>query len=44
MRESWAVYQSVSVPGAGDRLPEMPEEEKLIGAFEREMRTKPENR
>jgi transglutaminase-like putative cysteine protease len=44
MRESWAVYRSVSVPGAGDRLPEMPEEEKLIGAFEREMRTKPENR
>jgi hypothetical protein len=37
MGESWAVYRSVSVPGAGDRLPEMPEEETLISAFEREM-------
>jgi hypothetical protein len=39
MGESWAVYRSVSIPGAGDRLPEMPEEEKLIGAFEKEMGT-----
>jgi hypothetical protein len=37
MRESWAVYRSMSVSGAGDRLPEMPDEEKVIGAFEREM-------
>jgi hypothetical protein len=38
MRESWALYRSVSVPGAGDRLPEMPDETALMSAFEKEMR------
>jgi hypothetical protein len=34
MRNSWAVYPPVSVPGAGDRLPDMPEEAEIIRLFE----------
>jgi hypothetical protein len=33
MRESWAVYPSVTVPEAGDRLPVVPEEEEISGRF-----------
>ncbi|AEF84021.1 putative tetratricopeptide TPR_2 repeat protein [Treponema primitia ZAS-2] len=33
MGESWQVYRSVSVPGAGDRMPEMPDEEEILRAF-----------
>jgi hypothetical protein len=38
MRESWAVYPSVSVPAAGDRLPLLPEEAVFLRAFDREAR------
>jgi hypothetical protein len=34
MRESWELYQPVSVPGAGDRLPAMPEEGEILKRFE----------
>jgi hypothetical protein len=34
MQTSWASYQPVSVPGAGDRLPSMPGETELIRAAE----------
>jgi hypothetical protein len=30
MRESWAVYPPVTAPGAGDNLPNLPEEETEI--------------
>jgi hypothetical protein len=33
MRESWAVYPSVTVPEAGDRLPDLPEEAEIAGRF-----------
>jgi hypothetical protein len=29
MRESWALYPPVTVPEAGDRLPDLPEEGEL---------------
>jgi hypothetical protein len=34
MRESWQLYQPVSVPGAGDRLPAMPEEGAILRRLE----------
>jgi hypothetical protein len=37
MRESWTVYPPVSVPGAGDRLPDMPEEREILRQFEAAM-------
>jgi transglutaminase-like putative cysteine protease len=37
MRESWDLYQPVSVPGAGDRLPTMPEESEIVRRFGAEM-------
>jgi hypothetical protein len=37
MRESWNLYQPVSVPGAGELLPAMPEDERIIQAFEAEL-------
>jgi hypothetical protein len=30
MRESWALYPPVTVPEAGDRLPELPEERDIV--------------
>jgi hypothetical protein len=33
MRESWGLYQPVSVPGAGDRLPAMPDESEILRRF-----------
>jgi hypothetical protein len=33
MRESWAVYPPVTVPGAGDNLPLVPEEGEIIKRF-----------
>jgi hypothetical protein len=46
MRESWAVYPPVTAPGAGNRLPDLPEEGAFSGAVEREMKKleRPENR
>ena len=38
MRESWAVYPPVTAPGAGDNLPDVPEERTFTGAVEREMK------
>jgi hypothetical protein len=38
MRESWADYPSVTVPEAGDNLPDAPEEETFVGAVEREIK------
>jgi hypothetical protein len=38
MRESWALYPPVTMPEAGDNLPDVPEEETFTGAFEREMK------
>jgi hypothetical protein len=38
MRESWAVYPPVTVPEAGDNLPDVPEERAFTGAVEREMK------
>jgi hypothetical protein len=38
MRESWAVYPPVTAPGAGDNLPDVPEEKTFTGAVEREMK------
>jgi hypothetical protein len=32
MKDSWTVYPAVSVPGAGDRLPAMPEEAAILRA------------
>ena len=37
MHESWGSYRSVSVPEAGNRLPEMPDEDEIVRAFEKEM-------
>jgi hypothetical protein len=37
MHDSWDLYRSVSVPGAGDRLPAMPLESEIVRAFEQEM-------
>jgi hypothetical protein len=37
MRENWMVYQPVSVPGAGEQLPVMPEDGEIIRAFETEL-------
>jgi hypothetical protein len=37
MRDSWELYQPVSVPGAGDRLPDLPEEREIVRRFETEM-------
>jgi hypothetical protein len=37
MRESWKLYQPVSVPGAGDRLPVLPEESEIVRRFGIEM-------
>jgi hypothetical protein len=34
MGESWQLYQPVSVPGAGDRLPDMPDEGEILRRFE----------
>ncbi|MDR1319008.1 MAG: hypothetical protein LBJ90_05235 [Treponema sp.] len=33
MRESWAIYPPVTVPEAGDRLPDLPEEKEIAGRF-----------
>jgi hypothetical protein len=33
MRESWLVYPPVTVPEAGDRLPELPEEREIARRF-----------
>jgi hypothetical protein len=33
MRESWVVYPSVTVPEAGDRLPDLPEETEIVRRF-----------
>jgi hypothetical protein len=33
MKESWTVYPPVTVPGVGDRLPDMPEEGELVRRF-----------
>jgi hypothetical protein len=33
MRDSWAVYPSVTVPEAGDRLPDVPEETEIARRF-----------
>jgi hypothetical protein len=38
MRESWAVYPSVTVPEAGDYLPPVPEEQTITGALTRELK------
>jgi hypothetical protein len=37
MRESWKTYPPVSVPGAGDNLPLVPEEAEITGRFNVEM-------
>jgi hypothetical protein len=37
MRESWELYRPVSVPGAGDRLPVLPEERGIVVRFDTEM-------
>jgi hypothetical protein len=37
MRDSWKLYQPVSVPGAGSRLPDMPGEEAILKAVQAEM-------
>jgi hypothetical protein len=34
MRDSWELYQPVSVPGAGDRLPAMPGEAEILRRLE----------
>jgi hypothetical protein len=36
-RDSWELYRPVSVPGAGDRLPDMPEEREIVRRFTAEM-------
>jgi hypothetical protein len=33
MWESWALYPPVTVPEAGDRLPDLPEEGEIAGIF-----------
>jgi hypothetical protein len=37
LREAWELYQPVSVPGAGDRLPELPVEAEIARRFAAEM-------
>jgi hypothetical protein len=37
MRESWELYRPVSVPGAGERLPDLPEEREIVRRFGVEM-------
>jgi hypothetical protein len=37
MQDSWELYQPVSVPGAGERLPEMPEEREIVRRLTAEM-------
>jgi hypothetical protein len=37
MRDSWALYPPVNVPGSGGQMPVPPEEEELIRAIEEEM-------
>jgi hypothetical protein len=37
MRRNWEDYRSVSVPGAGERMPAMPDEADIVRAFEKEM-------
>jgi hypothetical protein len=34
MRDSWAVYPPVSVPRAGEKLPDMPEEGEIVRRFD----------
>jgi hypothetical protein len=38
MRDSWELYRPVSVPGAGERLPDLPEEREIVRRFTAEMR------
>jgi hypothetical protein len=38
MKDSWSLYQPVSVPGAADNLPEMPEDADIARRFETEIR------
>jgi hypothetical protein len=33
MRESWEIYPPVTAPGAGDRLPDMPDEGEIVKRF-----------
>jgi hypothetical protein len=33
MRECWALYPPVTVPEAGDQLPDLPEEEEIVRRF-----------
>jgi hypothetical protein len=35
MGDNWKAYPPVSVPGAGDEMPDMPDEETLLRAFKR---------
>jgi hypothetical protein len=37
MGESWEQYRPVSVPGAGDRLPVLPEEKEIVSRFTAEL-------
>jgi hypothetical protein len=37
MRDSWKLYQPVSVPGAGERLPDLPAEKEIVRRFELEI-------
>jgi hypothetical protein len=36
MKESWTMYPAVNVPNAAGRLPDMPDEGKLVEAIEKE--------
>jgi hypothetical protein len=36
MRDAWAVYPPVTAPGAGDNLPDMPEEDEILRRFREE--------
>jgi hypothetical protein len=38
MKDSWSLYQPVSVPGAADNLPDMPQETDIARRFEAEIR------
>jgi hypothetical protein len=37
MRESWELYRPVSVPGAGEKLPDLPAEREIVRRFTAEM-------
>jgi hypothetical protein len=37
MKESWERYPAVSVPNASGRMPDLPDENELVRAIEREM-------